>query len=67
VAAVEHETVTIEELRDRLDELSRATLGISGTDFLWRYQAGELSDGSPAIARLTMLAGQILAAGARAA
>jgi hypothetical protein len=62
MATVQYETVTVDELRRRLDKLSRQTLGISADDFLERYRTGHLETAGARSWRLVLLAQLILAA-----
>jgi len=56
MATIEYQTITTQELRDELDALSVATLGLSAEEFMRDYQAGKLDLKSPAISQLAVLA-----------
>ncbi len=62
MATVERKTLTVEEVRDALDEGARTTLGLSCDDFLARYRTGDLDLDSPTVLRLTVLARLLLEA-----
>jgi hypothetical protein len=60
MATVEHDTTyeytTRDEIRIELDRLARDRLGISGEDFIARWQGGRLDEFSPTVSRIAVLA-----------
>jgi hypothetical protein len=58
--AVEHMTVTREEIREELDASARQLLGLSADQFVTRYCHAELDLDSPAVLRLSVLARLLL-------
>ena len=54
--SVEYKTVTREALRAELDRDARASLGVSGADFVARLRSGALNESSGVVARLAVLA-----------
>ena len=49
-------TITKEELLAELDRLAQEKLGISAEEFMERYNAGLLDDGSPTVSHLAVFA-----------
>lgn len=67
MATVQYEKVSAGELFDRLDELTRSQLGLSGDEFLLRCRERDLNMASPGVSRLALLARLVEAARADAA
>ena len=58
--AVERMTISRDEIRNELDEGSRAVLGLTADQFVTRYCAAELDLDSPSVLRLSVLARLLL-------
>jgi hypothetical protein len=63
MTTVEHQRVTLGELRDTLDRLTQERLGLTVDEFLERCRARTLDVASPAISRLAVLGRLLLEAG----
>ena len=55
-ATVQHESLSVQELHDRLDVLTREKLGLSADDFIARCREQGLNMASPVVSRLASLA-----------
>ena len=51
-----HSTTTRDEIRAELDQLVPDALGMSGEEFLQRWNSGELDSFDPTVARLAVFA-----------
>lgn len=65
MATIEHEVITTDELRRRIDDLSREKLGLGVEEFARRYSERSLDLTSPAVSNLAMLARLLFASTGR--
>lgn len=56
MTTVQYEKVSVQELHDRLDVLTREKLGLSADEFLSRCREQGLNMASPVVSRLAVIA-----------
>lgn len=56
MTTVQYEKLSVQELHDRLDALTRAKLGLSADEFLTRGREQGLNMASPVVSRLAVIA-----------
>lgn len=66
MTAIQYEKLDLADLRERFDELTRASVGLSGDEFIARARSQRLDMTSPLVSKLAMFARMIEQASASA-